>query len=333
MSSIIIYWLGSSPYEVFSRIFEVAFGSPKSFASTVAKAIPLILVSGGLLLAFKVRAWNIGAPGQMVVGAIGGSAIALFLPFSLPSPLHLTLMFIVGGLAGAAWAGIAAYLNLKMDVNMVLGTLMLNYIAFYLLRYLLYGPWQRPGPGFPFTPRFPSSATLPTLEGTSLHYPTLILGIIVIVVIFIVLRRTKWGYEIEVTGGNPDAAEYAGINTSKLIFIIMLISGALAGLAGVGEVAGIHGLLRMGVAGGGIVYASSYGYTAIIVANLGRLNAWGSFAASLFIGGILVGGDAFQLMGLPYALVSVTLGLMLLALTAGVYLRKYRIQIGGQGSA
>lgn len=325
-SSIIIILLGFNPVHVYSTMFLGSYGSFSGLARTATKAIPLLLVSLGLSLAFKAKAWNIGAPGQMAMGAIAGSSVALFLFPDLPAFTLIPLMFIAGFLAGAGLAAICAYLNDKIGLDMVISTLLLNYVAFKILEYLIYGPWQVAG-GFPYTHDFSSTARLPVLAGTDFHYPTLILGLVIMVGMYILISRSSLGYEIRVFGENPQAAEYAGISSLKIIVTVMIISGGLAGLAGVGEVAGLHHMLRHGVTGAGAVYAASYGYTAIFIAWLGRNHPFGAALATVFVAGILVGGQDIQtqVAGIPYAMVSVILGLMLLILMAGEFLNRYKI--------
>jgi simple sugar transport system permease protein len=325
VGSLIIWAHGFNLVHVYSGMFSGAFGSLSGLAMTITKTIPLLLIGLGLAVAFRAKAWNIGAPGQMIIGAIASTWVALFLPFDLPAAVHIALIFVVGFAAGAGFAAICAFLNNKIGLDMVISTLMLNYTAFKLLQYLVFGPWQAPGLGFPYTAAFPASARLPTFAGTRIHYPTLIIGIIALVLIYVLMRRTKLGYEIRVFGENPRAAEYAGISSFKIIMLVMIISGGLAGLAGAGEVTGIHHMLKLGVDGAGAVYAASYGYTAIIAAWLGRNSALGSALAAFFIAGILVGGHSIQIIGLPFATVSVILGLILLSLIGGVILARYKI--------
>lgn len=330
ISSIILVLRGFSPINVYSKLFGGAFGSKPGLLRTVTKMIPLLLVSLGLSIAFRARAWNIGAPGQMTLGAIVGGAVALFIFPDLPAYLLIPLIFIAGFLSGAGLAVICAILKDKIGLNMVISTLLLNYVMFKLLSYLIYGPWQTEI-AFPFTETIPGSAYLPTLAGTDFHYPTFILAIVAMVGLYFFLTRSSWGYEIRVFGENPQAAEYAGISSFKVLVLVMAVSGGLAGLAGAGEVAGIHHMLRNGITGGGAVYAASYGYTAIFIAWLGRNHPFGAALASFFVAGILVGGHNIQVEveGLPVAMVSVILGLFLLLLMAGEFLIQHRIEFGG----
>ena len=324
--AVLLYTQGFAPLRVYSTLFFGAFGNISGLCRTLTKTIPLLLIGVGLALAFKARIWNIGGPGQMIIGAITCTGIALFIPFNLPAIMHLTLMFIVSFASGAGLAILCAFLNYEIGLDIVISTLLLNYIVLKLLWFLLFGPWQAPGIGFPNTSTFPSSLQLPTIPGTSIHYPTLIIGIISVILIHIVLSRTRLGYEIKVFGENPKAAEYAGISRFKILMLVMTVSGGLAGIAGAGEVVGLYHMLKLGVDGSGMAYVSSYGYTAIIVAWLGRNTALGSALAAFFIAGLLVGGFSLQIIeGIPYAMISAILGLMLISLIAGAILAQYKV--------
>lgn len=328
VGSVLIWVQGFNPLHVYSEMFSAGFGSLSAFAMTVTKAIPLLLISVGLTLAFKAGAWNIGAPGQMIVGAIAGTGIALFLPFDLPPLAHVILISITGFAAGAGLAAVCAFLNSKIGLDMVISTLMMNYVAFKLLQYLVFGPWQIPGARFPYSAEFPTTAQLPTIPGTRIHYPTLVIGIIAASLIYMLVKRTKLGYETRVFGENPRAADYAGISKFKIIMLVMIISGGLAGLAGAGEIMGIHHMLKLGVDGAGAIYAASYGYTAIIAAWLGRRSPPSAALAAFFVAGILVGSHRVQILGLPFAMVSVILGIILLGLIGGAILAEYKITLG-----
>lgn len=308
------------PLEAYRRIFIGSFGSWYGFSETIVKAIPLMLCSVGLSVAFKTRLWNIGADGQLLMGAIGASWVALAFP-DLPAYVVLPSMFGLGFVFGAVWGLIPGALAARFGTQVAIVSLMMNYIAGRILEYLVYGPWKGPGEwGFPYTTKFSASAQLPRLIGTRIHYPTLFLGLFLAVVFFFIISRSKFGFEVRVTGENPDAAKYAGISFFKIAVMTMLISGGLAGLAGVGEVAGIQLRLRTGISPG-------YGYTAIIVAWLSRLNPLLVIPVSILFGGLLVGGDAIQMIGLPFAAVHMFNGLILLFTIGGEILTRYKITV------
>ncbi len=321
--------VGVNPLVAYGRIFTGAFGSLYGLSETVTKAIPLMLAGVGLAVAFRARVYNIGAEGQLLVGAICATAVALFAP-GVPDALRLPTMFVAGALGGALWALVPALLKARLGIDEVLTSLMMVYIASELVNHLVYGPWKGPTEwGFPYTDKFPLSAQLPRLGATRIHYPTLLLGLLAAVLADIFIRRTRWGFEIRVTGENPEAARYAGMNYLRTAVLVMAISGALAGIAGVGEVAGIHYRLRypQGISPG-------YGFTAIIVAWLARLSLLGVILTSFLIGGLLVGGDAIQIaLGLPSATVYVFNGVILLFVLAGDLFTRYRVRVDFPGRA
>jgi ABC-type uncharacterized transport system permease subunit len=319
--------LGVDPIVAYQRIFRGAFGSPYGLSETTVKAIPLMLAGVGLTIAFRARVYNIGAEGQLLVGAICATGLALALP-DLPAWVLLPGMFLIGFLGGGLWALIPALLKARFRVDEVLSSLMMVYIASELVNYLVYGPWKGASEmGFPYTEKFSPSAQIPRLFRTRIHYPTLILGLVLAVLAYVLIHRTKCGFEIRVTGENPQAARYAGMNYLKTALLVMLLSGGLAGLAGVGEVAGIHYRLRypQGVSPG-------YGFTAIIVAWLARLSPLAVIITAFLIGGLLVGGDAIQVaLGLPVATIYLFNGVILLFVLGGDLFTRYQIRLEWRG--
>ncbi len=315
--------LGVDPLYAYQRILSGAFGSLYGLSESVTKAIPLMLAGVGLTLAFRARVYNIGAEGQLLVGAIVGSGLALRFP-DMPPGVLLPAMFVGGFLGGAVWASIPAMLKARFRVDEVLTSLMLVYVASDAVNYLVYGPWKGPEEyGFPYSSKFSASAQLPRLLTTRIHYPTLLLAVLLAVLVYLLIERTKLGYEIRVTGENPAAARFAGMQQWKVVLLVMVISGGLAGLAGVGEVAGIHYRLRYpaGISPG-------YGFTAIIVAWLARLNPLAALVSAFLLGGLLVGGDAIQVaLGLPAATIYIFNGLILLFVISGDLLTRYRIRL------
>lgn len=320
---------GIRPDIIFKSIFISAFCSVYGITETLTKAIPLMLCAIGLALAFKSSIWNIGAEGQLLMGAIGATWVALYVMPNAPRSILLPTMFLVGAIFGAIWALIPAILKIRFNINEIIVSLMMNYIAIELVNYLVYGPWRSPFEwGFPYSTKFPLNAQIPRILGTRLHYPTFILALSFSILLYFLLQRSKLGYEIRVIGENIDAARYAGLNIPWIIVLILLLSGGLAGLAGVGEVAGIHYRLR--VASG---ISPGYGYTAIIVAWLGRLNPLFIIPVSILFGGLLVGGDSIQVsLGLPGATINLINGLVLIfVITQGFSRSKLFISRRGRG--
>lgn len=300
---------GVRPDIILRSIVISAFGSVYGISETLTKSIPLILCGLGLSLSFRASVWNIGAEGQLLMGAVGATWVTLYLIPNAPRLILILTMFIVGAILGGIWALIPAILKVKFNLNEIIVSLMMNYIAIEFVNYLVYGPWKSPYEwGFPYSTKFPPSAQLPRIFDTRVHYPTLILSIVLAVILYIILNKSKLGYEIRVVGDNIEAARYAGLDIPKIVLIVLLLSGGLAGLAGVGEVAGIHHRLR--VASG---ISPGYGYTAVIVAWLGRLNPILILLVSFLFGGLLVGGDAIQVsLGLPGATINFINGLILI---------------------
>ncbi|MGC8786779.1 MAG: ABC transporter permease [Anaerolineae bacterium] len=315
--------LGVNPIVAYQRIFRGAFGSLYGLSETVVKAIPLMLCGVGLAIAFRARVYNIGAEGQLLVGAICATGLALSRP-DWPSWVLRPGMFLVGFVGGALWALIPALLKIHFRVDETLSSLMMVYIASELVNYLVYGPWKGAKErGFPYTDKFSPSAQLPRLLTTRIHYPTLILALSLALLAYVLIQRTKWGFEIRVTGENPEAARYAGMNYLRTVLLVMLLSGGLAGLAGVGEVAGIHYRMRypQGISPG-------YGFTAIIVTWLARLNPLLVVVSALLLGGLLVGGDAIQVaLGLPVATIYIFNGMILLFVLGSDLFTHYRIRL------
>lgn len=323
MSSLIFLLRGLNPFFVLTKILTSAFGSFYGIKETITKSIPLILCGTGLVVAFSGKFWNIGAEGQLLIGAVMATWIGLFIGKNLPSYILIPLMFVFGFLGGGVVGLIPAILKVKFNINEVITTLMLNYIIENLISYLVYGPWKgKTQYGFPYTDNLPKNALLPIIKGSRIHYPTLIIGFFVALLIYFLINKTKIGYEIKVVGENPYAARYSGIDFLKVTLVIMLISGGLAGIAGVGELAGIHKHLTYPYQ-----ISSGYGYTSIIVAWLSGLNPILVLISSLFFGGILVGGDIIQTtFGFPFATINIFNGLMLFFIAASHFFINYKIK-------
>ena len=322
--SLIFLTCGVNPLFAIIKIFSGSFGSLYGIKETVTKAIPLILIGGGLAVAFRGKFWNIGAESQLLMGAIFGTWVGLNWGPALPAPVIIPLMFLAGFIGGALWGLIPAVLKIKFSINEVISTLMMNYICAEFLTLLITGPWKgKTQFGFPYTDDLPESAVLAMLPGSRIHYFTLILAVISVIVLGVAMYKTKFGYEVRVIGENPDAAKYAGIDFFRTTLIIMVISGGVAGLAGVGEVAGIHHHLGYPDA-----ISSGYGYTAIIVAWLAKLNPIFVIISGVFFAGIIVGGDAIQIsLGLPAATVSIFNGTLLVFLIMGDFFLKHEVRL------
>jgi simple sugar transport system permease protein len=325
-SGILLWIFGANPFETYVAMAKGAFGATYNISETMVKAIPLMLTGLAVSIAFRMLFWNIGAEGQLVWGAIAAAWVALFLPDKLgglPEWAFLPLMIIFAFAAGAIWGILPAVLKAYLNVNEIITTLMLNYVALLWMQYLYTGPWKDPhGFGFPGTAQFPEQGWLPKLpiDFGRVHYGLLI-GLIAAAVLWLILDRTKWGFEIRVIGQNPQAARYAGMNIARNIVLVMLISGGLAGLAGFSQVAGVAHRLQNGIAVGD-------GFTAIIVAWLAKLNPWAVLLVSVLLAGLSTGGDQLQItMGLPAAVAGVLQGSILFFVLGADVFVNYRLRV------
>ena len=327
LGAVILGLSGANPVTTYLAMLEGAFGNREMWAQgnyyniseTLVKAIPLMLCALGVGIAFRMLFWNIGAEGQLAMGGIAAAGIALNLGGQLSGPVIIPLMMIGGFAAGAVWGLIPALLKAYLKVNEIITTLMMNYIAILMVEYLFYGPWKDPqGYGFPGTAEFAASAWLPRFPGSRVHMG-LFFAILAALLIWLVLSRTKWGYEIQIIGENPRAAHYAGINLALNIALVMILSGGLAGLAGMAEVSGIAHRLTKGLTVG-------YGFTAIIVAWLARLNPWRTLVIAFLLAVLLVGGDQIQItMRLPAATALILQGAILFCMLGGEIFTQYRL--------
>lgn len=282
----------------------------RPFTETLTIATPLICAGLGVALAFRAGLFNIGAQGQILLGA----ATAGWVGFSLhlPPVLHLVLVILAGVAGGALWGGIAGLLKARTGAHEVILTIMLNYVALYLVLYLLTTPsFQRPGSSNPISPQLDATALYPLLFGDSfrLHFG-FILAILATYGVWWLLNRSTVGFELRAVGANPGAARTAGISVSRGYVVVMMIAGGLAGLAGVAQVAGTEKVLTGGI-------AASFGFDAITVALLGRSHPWGVFGAGLLFGAFRAGGVAMQTQtGTPIDIVLVVQSLIVLFIAA-----------------
>ncbi len=315
---------GHKPLEIYGAMFDGAFGSSYGLSETVVKAIPLLLCGLAVSVAFRMQLWNIGAEGQFYFGAVAATWIALYHANGSTFAV-LTKMFFAGFLAGGLWGLLPALPRAFLKVNETITTLMLNYVAILFGDYLIYNPWLDPqGHGFAQTATFPNNAVLPHFGDTRIHLG-LVFGLGIAVLLYFVLWHTKWGYEIRVIGENAVAARYAGMSVIKNILLAMFISGGLAGIGGMAEISGINQRLQPG-------FSIGYGYTAIIVAWLARLNPFAMIIVSFLLGGLLVGGFIMQMSGLSAAIASMLQGIILFFVLGGEFFTRYRFKLVKRGS-
>jgi len=312
---------GVNPLTAYLTMAVGAFGSGYAITEILVKAIPLMILSLAVSLAFRIRFWNIGAEGQWCVGGIAATGIGLFWSSILPGPLVLPVMFLGSFVLGALWALIPAILKVWLKVNEVITTLMMNYIAVLLVEHFYLGPWKNPGGwGFPGTASVPAIAQLPKIAGRA-HFG-LVFAVAAAFLIWIILKKTTWGFRIRVIGESERAARYSGYNVPKYILVVTSFSGGLAAIAGMAEIAGVAYKLQMG-------YAVGYGFTAIIVAWLAKLNPWAVLVTAFLLAALLVGGDQLQIsLNLSSYIALVMQGVVLFFILAGEYVfSRYSLRI------
>lgn len=310
---------GANVLEAYSKLLLSAVSSKFNFVETLVKAAPIAFTGLAVAVAFRAKFWNIGAEGQLLAGAmaaafIGGRA-------TLPGWSLVPLMLISGMIAGAVWALIPALLKTRYKVDDVVTTLLLNFIMFYLMMALVDGPWKDPLSGYPDSPDIRLDAEFPILlGGTRLHLGVL-LAFLAAPLVWFLMRRTTLGFNIRAVGENATAAKYAGIRIPLVITSTAVLSGALAGLAGVGEVGGIHFQVMAGLSPG-------YGYTGIVIATLALLNPLGVLPAAFFFAVIITGAEAMsRASGVPVFLSDVFQGVALISMLIAILFTQYRVRV------
>lgn len=320
LTGIVIFTiLGKDPQQAFYVFFIKPLATLYGVGELLLKATPLLLCALGLALGFRANVWNIGAEGQLTMGAIAGGGVALWLGDST-SMWGLPLMFVAGALGGMAWAAIPAFLRNRFNTSEILVTLMLVYIAQLLLSYLVHGPWRDPqGFNFPQSKSFSDAHLVPLLiEGARTNWG-FILGLVLALASWLFSSKTFAGFRMQVAGLAPAAAAYAGFSNKRNVWTALLISGATAGLAGLCEVAGPIGQLQAQISPG-------YGFAAIIVAWIGRLHPVGIVLGALLMSLLYLGGESAQMqMALPSAITGLFQGLLLFYLLAADLFITFRL--------
>ncbi len=323
IGGILLAYGGLNPVVAYKQMFKIAFTDKYSLSDTLVKATPLLLASLGVTVAFRMKLWNIGAEGQLLIGAWGATLVALFLlPKDTPRPVMLMAMVIAGFIGGGLWGLIPGVLKAYLNVNEIITSLMLTYVAVFFNNYFIYGPWS--AGGFGLTAQFPKSAWFPRLLDYADPYPYFrgmtahtgfLLGVLAAFILYALFKRSQWGYKTKLIGDNPNAARFAGINIRRQIMLAFFISGGLAGLAGMSEVAGVVHRLQES-------FSPGYGFTAIIVAWLANLNPLLVIIVAYLFGGLLVGGDAIQPAGIPLMIQ----GIIMFCVISASLLTRYRVR-------
>jgi ABC-type uncharacterized transport system permease subunit len=331
LGGVVLALVGGDPFATYAHIASASFGSLGVFSDTLVKATPLILTGLACTVAFRMKLWNIGAEGQFFVGAFAASAIVLtpVLPGNTPKVLMLLTMAVAGIAAGALWGFVPGILKAKLKVNEVVTTLMMNYIAVSWNNFFIYAVWSEGG--FQLSRVFPKSAWMPRLSDYADQIPIfrgltthlgLVIGLVAAGVLWWVLYRSRWGFEIQLIGDNPKAAQYAGINIVRNTVLVMMLSGGLAGLAGMSEISGVVHRLQGAISPG-------YGFTGIIIAWLAKLNPLIVVPVSILFGSLLLAGREIQPSGIP----KLIQGIILFCLISSEVLLRYRIRIVRTGRA
>ena len=316
ITGLFILAIGHNPINVYFSMLEGALGSAYRVEETIIKIVPLLITALGILVAFKMKFWNIGAEGQILMGAFGASYIALHFN-QMPKFVMISLMIAAGMLCGGLWGMITGYLKARFNTNESIITLMMNYIALKWIVYLQYGPWKDPNSlGFPKVVNFSDSAVLPSLFGVHIGW---VFALLLIIAIYLFVNYTKMGYEITVLGESENTARYIGINVKKVILTATFISGALAGLTGMIQASAVSNTLNMQVAGG-------MGYSAIIVAWLSGLSAPMALVTA-FLFAILIQGGAYiqTAFQIPQSAADIIQAMILFCVLGSQFFTRYKI--------
>jgi len=308
VGAIIISFSGNSPLDAYFTMFNGAFGSKQRFMEVLVRMIPLVIMALGTSVAFKANLWNIGGDGQFIVGSILAVCVSLY--SGLPHVIGVPVSIIAAMIGGGLWSGLAGWLRVKFNAPEVITTLMLNYIAIYLLSFLVYGPMMDPlGSKMPQTANISTAYRLPLFEvGNRLHMGIFIALFIVVIMIF--FWKSTVGYKISLLGQGEKVTTYSGVSVKKMIILTMVISGLLAGVAGWTEVFGVQYRLLEGI-------TSGYGSIAVVIALMGGLNPIGILISGFFFSALLVGGATMQRMTeIPYSIVDIVQGLIIIFIIA-----------------
>jgi len=302
------------------RIMAVAaFGDFYAITETLVKAAPMIFTGLAVAVAFRARFWNIGAEGQLMAGAVAACFVG---GFPMPGPLGMAAMAVAGAAAGGIAALVPALLRVRLKVDDVVSSLLLNSVIYYAVMALIEGPWKDPLSGYPISPPIEDSANFPVfVDGTRLHLGVLA-ALLAAPAVWFLITRTTLGFAIRITGANAEAARYGGIRVDRVLVATALLSGGLAGLAGVGEVGGVHYQVMSDLSPG-------FGYSGIVIAMLARLNPLGVVPAAIFFAAAMTGAEAMsRATGVPVFLADVIQGTALLTMLVALLFTTHRLRFG-----
>jgi ABC-type uncharacterized transport system permease subunit len=319
VGSLLILTAGASIPTALHAFWRGAFGDRDALAETLVQATPLILTGLAMVVAFRARVWNIGAEGQFFAGAMGVIWLTRTFP-DLPGPLFFVAILAASAIGGALWGLVPGVLKARFGTNEVVVTVMMNYIMQYLVSYIVGGIWREPSSFYVETSQIPEAAHYARILPPTRLNAGFLVALACAGLVYVLLWKTWLGYEIRAVGSNPVAARHGGVSVGAVFIVVMAISGGLAGLAGGGEVAGLHFRLRLDISTG-------YGYTGIIVALLARLNPIGAVFAAVLFGALVNGSTAMQITaGVPVALVYALQGLVLIFVLGADVLGRYRVR-------
>jgi ABC-type uncharacterized transport system permease subunit len=312
---------GTNVLTAYAILFRSAFGSSVNLTETLVKAAPMVFTGLAVAVAFRAKFWNIGAEGQLLAGAVASAWIGAF---PMPGPLAMAAMALAGATAGALVALVPAVLRVRFKVDDVVSSLLLNSVVYFAIMALIEGPWKDPFSGYPISPPIEDSANFPVfVEGTRLHLGVLAAALAAAAV-WLLIARTTLGFAIRVTGENAEAARYGGIPVGRVLLMTALLSGALAGLAGVGEVGGVHYQVMSDLSPG-------FGYSGIVIAMLAGLNPLGVLPTAIFFAAVMTGAEAMsRATGVPAFLADVLQGTALLAMLVALLFARYRLRRVGR---
>jgi simple sugar transport system permease protein len=303
--AIFLIAFGKDPLRAYSVIFQGALGDSYGWGEILVKATPILLCALAAAIPARVGLINVGAPGQLWMGAWAATWVALTFGY-LPGPVVIPLMMLAGFAGGAVWAGLAGIARVTVGLNETISTLLLNYVAPLFVNVFIYGPWKDPGSfNWPYTAGFSQAARLPTIGGSRVHLG-IVFALVAVAATYFVLQRTNWGYRMRVIGGNGETARRFGLPIRSYLLVAMLIGGGLAGLAGMGEVSAIQARLQPGI-------APTEGYLGFLASWLAVHNPLGIVAMTAVLATIAVGGDVLQIgININSAAVNILIGLLLL---------------------
>ena len=328
VGAVIIVISGNSPIDAYQTMLDSSVAGWRPITRTLLLATPLILTGLAAAVAFRMKIWNIGAEGQLYMGAIAASGLALWLPAGLPKVLMLAAMMVGGAVVGALWAGVAALPKACFNTNEVITTLMLNFVALYFMNYLIFGTvsfWRDPGRYYPQGKLIPDAAELPIISHR-LHYG-LVIALVAALVLWWSLRGTTWGFELRTIGDSPAASRYAGMSVSGKILSVLALSGALAGMAGAIEVSGVLKTLDPRA------LATELGFTGIVVAAVARLNPLGVVPVAVLLGAVAASGTRLQTIGIDAEIVFLLQGLIFLFVASGEFFLSNRLVVAASPAA